>query len=377
MIYLDYAATTPVDDDVLDTFNKVTKEYIGNPNSLHKLGIASKKLIEASTKQIANILNVGENEIIYTSGASEANNMAIKGIALQYKNRGCHIITTRLEHSSVIAPLSYLQQQGYEIDFVKLDETGRVDLDHLRQLIRKDTILVSISCVNSEVGVIQPIEEIANLLKKYPKIYFHSDITQAIGKIKINLESIDLASFSAQKIYGMKGIGCLIKNLKISLVPLIHGGKSTTIYRSGTPATALIASLAKTLRLISMDQQQNYQKVLGLNQYVQEKMKKSPYIHINSNPYCSPYIINFSVKKIKSETLLHALEEDDIFISTQTACSTKDTSIAVYEVTKNEEYSRNSLRISLSHLTTKQELDIFINQLQNHIERLVKVYESH
>ncbi len=131
MVYLDYAATTPVDDDVLDTFNKVTKEYIGNPNSLHKLGIASKKLIEASTKQIASILNVKESEIIYTSGASEANNMAIKGIAFKYKNRGCHIITTRLEHSSVIAPLSYLQQMGYEIDFVNLDETGRVDLNHL------------------------------------------------------------------------------------------------------------------------------------------------------------------------------------------------------------------------------------------------------
>lgn len=377
MIYLDYAATTPVDDDVLDTFNKVTKEYIGNPNSLHKLGISSKKLIEAATRQIASILNIRESEIIYTSGASESNNMAIKGIALKYKSRGCHIITTRLEHSSVIAPLSYLQQMGYEIDFVNLDEMGRVDLNHLRKLIREDTILVSISSVNSEIGVIQPVEAIADLLKKYPKVYFHSDITQAIGKININLEKIDLASFSAQKIYGMKGIGCLVKKEKIALVPLIHGGKSTTIYRSGTPATALIASLAKSLRLVSTSRCQNYQKVLELNQYVQEKLNKNPYIHINSNPYCSPYIINFSVKKIKPETLLHALEESDIFISTQTACSTGDKSTAVYEVTKNEEYARSSLRISFSHLTTKQDLDIFINQLKSHIERLVELYEGH
>lgn len=377
MVYLDYAATTPVDDDVLDTFNKVTKEYIGNPNSLHKLGIASKKLIEASTKQIASILNVKESEIIYTSGASEANNMAIKGIAFKYKNRGCHIITTRLEHSSVIAPLSYLQQMGYEIDFVNLDETGRVDLNHLSKLIREDTILVSISSVNSEVGVIQPIKEIAELLQRYPKVYFHSDVTQAIGKININLGLIDLASFSAQKIYGMKGIGCLIRKEKITLVPLIHGGKSTTIYRSGTPATALIASLAKALRLVSMRQQENYQKVLQLNQYVQEKMGKNSYIHINSNSYCSPYIINFSVKNIEPETLLHALEGDDIFLSTQTACSTKDQSTAVYEVTKDEEYSKSSLRVSLSHLTTKKELDIFMNQLKGYIERLVELYESH
>ena len=160
MIYLDYSATTPVDDRVLDTFVKVTKDYIGNPNSLHELGVEAKKLIDASTKQIADILKVKENEVIYTSGASEANNMAIKGICFKYKNRGKHIITTTLEHSSVLEVFKYLENEGFEVSYAKLDENGVVDIDELKKIIRDDTILVSICSVNSEVGVRQPVEEI-------------------------------------------------------------------------------------------------------------------------------------------------------------------------------------------------------------------------
>ncbi len=376
MIYLDYSATTPVNNEVLETFSKVTKEYIGNPNSLHKLGLEAKKLIEAATKQIADILNVNEKEIVYTSGASEANNTAIKGICLKYQNRGKHIITTRLEHSSVIAPISYLQSLGFEVDFVDMDKNGKVDLEHLKSLIRDDTILVSIASVNSEVGVVQPIEKIGEILKEYNKLYFHSDITQAIGKVDVNLENVDLASFSAQKIYGIKGIGALIKKEKIVIEPLIHGGKSTTIYRSGTPAVGLIVSLAKALRLIEEKKSENYQHVDNLNKYLKEKLEKNKYIHINSNHYCSPYILNFSIKNIKPETMLHALEEDDIYISTQTACSTGTKSIAVYEVTKNDEYAKHSVRVSLSHLTTKNEIDIFLEKLNQKIEGLEKLNES-
>ena len=199
MIYLDYSATTPVDDRVLDTFVKVTKDYIGNPNSLHELGVEAKKLIDASTKQIADILKVKENEIIYTSGASEANNMAIKGICFKYKNRGKHIITTTLEHSSVLEVFKYLENEGFEVSYAKLDENGVVDIDELKKIIRDDTILVSICSVNSEVGVRQPVEEIGLMLKDYPKLYFHSDVTQSIGKEKVDFTNIDLASFSGQK----------------------------------------------------------------------------------------------------------------------------------------------------------------------------------
>ena len=202
MIYLDYSATTPVNEEVLNTFDLVTRNYIGNPNSLHKLGTDAKKLIDAATKQIADILNVDSSEVIYTSGASEANNLAIKGIC--FKHHGKHIITTELEHSSVSETVKYLETQlGYEVSYVKLDSNGLVDLGDLKGLIRDDTILVTIAAVNSEVGICQDIKAISKILKDYPKVYFHSDMTQAIGKLKVDLSYVDLASISGQKFYGM------------------------------------------------------------------------------------------------------------------------------------------------------------------------------
>ena len=359
MIYLDYSATTPVDSEVIDTYSKVCRDFIGNPNSLHKLGVEANKLIDASTKQIANILGVKPSEIIYTSGASEANNTAIKGIALKYQNRGKHIITTELEHSSVIAPMSYLSSNGFEIDFVKLDENGLVDLEDLENKLRDDTILVSIASVNSEVGVAQPIDKIASIVKKYPKCYFHSDVTQSIGKEKVDFTNIDLASFSAQKFFGMKGVGCLIKKENIVIEPLIHGGKSTTIYRSGTPATPLIASVAKALRLAYEDFDYKTKMVTEIHDYLIDKIKDLD-IYINSNSYCLPNMVNISLKNIKPETMQHALEEYDIYISTQTACSTGEYSKAVYAVTRDKEKSRHSIRVSLSYKTTKEEIDEFV-----------------
>lgn len=369
MIYLDYSATTPVNENVLDTYVKVTKEFIGNPNSLHSLGVNAKKLIDASTSQIASILGVKTSEVIYTSGASEANNQAIKGICLKYQNRGKHIISTELEHSSIIAPLAYLENLGFDVDFVKLDENGVVDLEDLKRLMRDDTILVTIASVNSEVGVRQPIEEISKIVKEYPKCYFHSDVTQSIGKEKIDLSVVDLASFSGQKFYGMKSIGCLIKKESIAIEPLIHGGKSTTIFRSGTPATPLIASLAKALRLAYEDFDKKLDVVKELNSYLKEELSKLD-VFINSNDYCVPHILNISLKGIKSETMLHALEGHEIYVSTQTACSTGNYSKAVYAVVRDEERAGKSLRISLSYLTTKEELNRFISVFKKLLEEL-------
>lgn len=369
MIYLDYSATTPVDDRVLDTFVKVTRDYIGNPNSLHELGVEAKKLIDASTKQIADILKVKESEVIYTSGASEANNMAIKGICFKYKNRGKHIITTTLEHSSVLEVFKYLESEGFEVSYAKLDENGVVDIDELKKIIRDDTILVSICSVNSEVGVRQPVEEIGLLLKDYPKLYFHSDVTQSIGKEKVDFTNIDLASFSGQKFYGMKGVGCLIKKESIILESLIHGGKSTTVFRSGTPATALIVSLAKAMRLAYENYEEKRRKVIELNNYLIDGLSKLN-IDINSNDKCIPHIVNLSLRNIKSETMLHALEKDNIYISTQTACSQGNYSLAVFSVTNDKEKASRSIRISLSHLTTKEEIDKFIEIFKNNLDKL-------
>ncbi len=372
MIYLDYSATTPTNDEVLDTFVKVSKEFIGNPNSLHTLGRKSADLIDAATKQIADILEVKPKEIIYTSGASESNNTVIKGICLQYQNRGKHIITTNFEHSSIYGPLSYLQTLGFEVDFVKADENGVVDLDDLKHLLRDDTILVSITAVNSEIGIIEPIEEIGEILKDYPKCFFHSDLTQIIGKKKVNLENIDLASFSAHKIFGIKGIGGLIKKEKINLIPLIHGGKSTTIYRSGTPAVALIASLSKAMRLAYQNIEDNYKYVEKFNSKLRNELGKYSTIHINSNDKCLPYILNLSVLGVKPETMLHALEEKEIYISTQTACASSNSySKAVYSLTGSKALAETSIRISISYVTKEEEIDTFLKVFVDTVDRLM------
>jgi len=371
MIYLDYSATTPTAEEVLDTFVKVSKRFIGNPNSLHKLGTDSRELIDASSRQIADILKINTKEIIYTSGASESNNMAIKGICLQYQNRGKHIITTNFEHSSIYGPISYLQTLGFEVDFVKTDSNGVVDLEDLKKLLREDTILVSITAVNSEIGIVEPIEEIGEMLKDYPKCFFHSDLTQLIGKKEINLENIDLASFSAHKIFGIKGIGCLIKKEKINITPLIHGGKSTTIYRSGTPQVALIASLAKALRLAVENLKDNYLYVEKLNNKVKRELSKYSTIHINSNDKCLPHILNISVLGVKPETMLHALEEKEIYISTQTACASSDSySKAVYSLTNDKDLASSSIRISISYITTEEDIDAFIKEFIDCVNRL-------
>lgn len=367
MVYLDYSATTPVNEEVLNTYVEVTKKYIGNPNSLHKLGVEAKQLIDAATKQVADIFGVSSNEVIYTSGASEANNLAIKGIC--FKHTGKHIITTELEHSSVSEAVKYMEKLGYQVSYVKLDNKGLVDLADLENLIRDDTVLVSIAAVNSEVGVVQDLEAISKIVKKYPKVFFHSDMTQSIGKMKVNLAYVDLASVSAQKFYGMKGIGCLIKKANIDIEPLIHGGKSTTIFRSGTPATPLIVSFAKALRLAYVDFDKKNQHVLELHDYLINRLNSLDVL-INSNEFCLPYIVNISLKGIKPETMLHALEQDDIYISTQTACSTGNYSLAVFAVTNDMEKASHSIRVSLSYLTTKVEIDIFVNSLEKHISEL-------
>ena len=249
MIYLDYSATTKPNSGVLDTFIKCSNDYIGNPNSLHKLGVEAKNLIDSATLQISDLLNLKNSKIIYTSGSTESNNLAILGVCNMYKTRGKHIITTKLEHSSIYGPLKQLEELGYIIDYVKLDKSGIVDLEDLKRLITNDTILVSICTVNSEIGLLQPIDEIAAIVKKYPRCIFHTDATQAIGKVKINLDNADLVSFSAHKFFGIKGIGALVKKDNIELKPIISGGSSTTIYRSGTPSVPLIVSISKALRL--------------------------------------------------------------------------------------------------------------------------------
>ena len=368
MTYLDYSATTPVNKEVLDSFNKVTTNFIGNPNSLHRLGVEAKELIDEATHQIAQILNIKDDEIIYTSGASESNNTALKGICSKYQNRGKKILTTKLEHSSIYGALGYLQKNGFTLDFIELNENGEIDINDLKNKLTDDVILVTISHVNSELGIKQNVNEIGKIIHENSKAYFHVDMTQSIGKIKVSFENIDLASFTAHKIYGLKGIGALFLKKGIVIDNLIHGGKSTSVYRSGTPSAALIVSFSKALRLIYNDIDEKYKHVLELNNYLKNNLK----CEINSTPSSIPHILNLSVLNIKPETVLHALEKYDIFISTQSACSTGDTSTSVYAVTKDIEKAKHSIRISLSYLTTMDEVKYFIKCFNEVLEEYGK-----
>ena len=371
MIYLDNSATTMVDDRVLETFNKVCKNYPGNSNSLHSLGIKSKELEEYATEKISNLLGVKPSEIIYTSGASESNNTVLKGVASKYKNRGNHIITTPLEHSSILETCKYLENKGFIIDYVKIKDNGLIDIEDLERLLTDNTILVSVAYVDSELGIRQDIDTISKIVKKHPKCYFHVDATQAIGKIKVDPTSIDFISMSAHKIFGLKGIGLLIKKDNIVIDNLTHGGKSTTIYRSGTPALPLICSLMKALELVIPNIDKNYEYVSSLSRKIKDNLKKYDNIHINSTENSIPYIINFSVIGVKPETFIHTMEEEDIYLSTKSACSTSDVSLSVDSIYHNREISMSSIRISLSYKNTEEEIDKFIKAFDKIYNKLV------
>ena len=253
MIYLDYSATTPILLDVLDSYNKASKDYIGNPNSIHDLGIKSKELLNSAILQMCEILHIQKEELIFTDGSTEANNMAFKGI--QVKGKKKHIIVSKLEHPSIYAICDYLKTLGYEISYVNNDEQGLIDFEDLKKKIKPETILVSICAVNSEVGIRQPLKTLRQIIKKAnPKTLFHSDITQALGKVNVNLHDVDLASASAHKIYGPKGIGFLYKAQNVNLNPLIHGSsKGFNDLKPGTPPLPLIVAFSKALRIMMTD----------------------------------------------------------------------------------------------------------------------------
>lgn len=370
MIYFDNSATTMVDDRVLEIFDKVCVNYPGNSNSIHSLGVKSKELEDYATNKIASLLGVKSSEIIYTSGASESNNTVLKGIASKYRTRGNHIITSYLEHSSILETCKYLEEKGFIIDYVKIKEDGLIDLDNLRELINDKTILVSIALVDSELGIKQNIKEISNIVRNYPKCYLHVDATQAIGKVKVDFRVADFLSMSGHKIFGMKGIGLLLKKENIVIDNLIHGGKSSSSYRSGTPALPLICSLMRALEIIIPKIDDNYSYVEVLNKRIMDNLKKYEGVHINSTENSIPYIINFGINNIKPETFIHAMEEYDIYISTRSACSTSDISKAVDSIYHDKEISSHSIRISLSYKNTIEEVyrfneifDVIYNKL--------------
>jgi len=369
VIYLDYSATTKPDDQVLHHFNDLVSNNFANPNSSHLLGLEAKTLIDDGILNISEFFGVDPTEVIFTSGASEANNLAIKGIASNSDRK--QIITTALEHSSIFGPIGYLQKLGYQIDFVNLTKEGVVNLEHLRSLLSEDTLLVSIGAVESEIGIRQPIEEIGLILREYPDIHFHSDITQCLGKGFIDLSHVDLASFSGHKIYCFKGIGGLIKKKKIKLSPLVHGGKSTTIFRSGTPATELISSLSESFNLFKGTLEANYLYVENLNKKLRKKLAEYSNVFINSTAYSIPHILNISIIGINANEIQKYFEKHHIFFSTKTACaSNEDLSRSILTLTQDPKRAASSIRISISYKTTEEELIRFCKLFDQYMEEI-------
>ncbi len=366
MIYLDYAANTPVDDEVLDEFVKTTRKYIANPNSSHPLGKMAKDEIDKVSEEIAKYFNTNKESIIYTSGSSESNNLVLKGICEKRKNLGNKIIISSVEHSSIVAPCNYLASHGYDVSVIPLTKEGTVDLKVLEEELDDKTILVSICAVDSELGTIQPIQEISKLVKKYPNVLFHTDATQAIGKVEMDYRGVDFISFGPHKFYGLNGFGVLVNVNNNVLIPLIHGGKSTTIFRSGTPVTANVIALGKAFDIAVNKQKERCEYIKKLNTKLREFFSKVDYVHINSPIGAMPNTLNISLINKDTKKVLKELEDNEIYLSTTTACALGNSpSKSVLAITGDEELASNTLRISISHLTTEDEINKFIEVFKN------------
>lgn len=361
MVYLDYSAATPPEEEVLKTFYDISKRYYANPNVSHEFGLEAKRVVDESTKLIANLLGVLEEEVIYTSGASESNNLVIKGICQRYKNRGKHILISSLEHTSITKSAAVMQSLGFEVEIIPVTKDGVVDLDSLKSMLRDDTILVSVCSVDSELGLIQPIEEIGEILKDYPNCIFHTDASLSVGKVGIDYSSAQLITVTPHKFYGLMGCGILIKRKDVFLIPQIDGGRSTTIYRSGTPEVASIKAASVALSIALSKEDERFEYVKKLSSYLKSELAKYKNVYINNTENSIPHTINFSVKKINSVDIQKRLSDNQIYVSTKTSCCPVNTpSKLVYALTKDKALSSSSLRVSISHLTTKNDIDEFL-----------------
>ncbi len=368
MTYLDYSTTTPVALDALDTYMKVSKEYIASPNSNHPLGQKSLDFLNNITKEISNMFNIMEREIIYTSGGVEANNMALIGLCLERHNKGKHIITSKLEHPSIYKICDYLTSLGFEVSYVDNDEDGLINFDDLKRLVREDTILVSICAVNAETGVRQPLKMLRQIIKKENEhTVFHSDLSQAIGKTTVNFRDIDLGSVSSHKFYGPKGIGFLYKNDAIKLAPLLFGDLKNNMANNSIIPLPLIASMKDALKLTLKDTEKREKYINLLNERIISKISNLEGIKINKTKYSIPHMISISFDKVSSFELANNLSKKDICVSTNKPGEICSSIMAIYN---DLDRSKSCMRISLSHMTTVLEVNRFLEVFEVEYNKL-------
>ncbi|MFK2824683.1 cysteine desulfurase family protein [Bacillus sp. B190/17] len=376
MIYFDNSATTRPYKEALSAFVKVNEQFFGNPSSLHHLGVQAERLLTEARKQIASLVGAEPEEIIFTSGGTESNNLALKGAALANRHRGNHIITQQTEHPSVINACRQLEDVGFRVTYLPVDKEGRVSVKELEQTLTNETIIVSIMHVNNETGTIQPVKQISRLLREYPRALFHVDDVQGRGKVGLDLEGIDLCSLSAHKFHGLKGNGVLYKKKQIKLSSLLSGGNQESGWRSGTENTGGLAAMAKALRLTEEKRKEHIDMMKEIQLFLRTELKQidGTVIHTPEEG-CAPHILNFSIAGMKGEVLIHALEEKGCYLSTTSACSSKQkkTSAVLTAMGVSREEADSSIRLSLSYENTMEEARSFIRLLKETIPNLTRV----
>ncbi|MBM6994881.1 cysteine desulfurase [Paenibacillus sp. DXFW5] len=375
MIYFDHAATTPPYEDVAKTVAEVMARHYGNPSSLHRLGEESSKLLDKARDVSAAALGVRPREIVFTGGATESNNMAIKGAALQFAGRGKHLITTETEHPSVLESVKQLVSWGWEATVLPVDGNGNVTAEQVREALRPDTVLVSVMHVNNETGAVQPVEDIGRLLKSAaPRVLFHVDGVQGFGKLPLSLTDggIDLYSLSAHKLRGPKGVGLLYVREGLQLAPLLAGGGQEGGYRSGTENIPYIVAFSKALRLAAEGRDARATVMYRLREQLIQGLAELPELAVNSSAQGAPHIVHFSYPGMKAEALLHMLEEEGFYVSTRSACSSKrsEPSRILLAMGKSKEIASSGIRISMGDEHEERDIDALLAALKQSVKRL-------
>ncbi len=369
MIYLDYSAHTSPDPRVLERFLSVAREYPGNANAPHAEGESARALLDSSISAIASFFGAEPEEVIMTSGATEGNNMAIKGSLRLLRHVGRHAVTTPVEHASVTAPLSACREEGWRVDVVSMDDGGRVRMDELRAALSPDTVLVSCCMVDSELGIVQDVDAIADIVHEKPNRFLHVDATQAVGKIPVRFGKADFMTLSAHKFYGVGGVGVLLKKRGAPMEPLLHGGRGQSDSRSGTAPLELIASTAEALGLCAEEADARFRQVSALNARLRAALACMQGLRINSPQGAIPHILNLGIVGLRAEGAVSFLSECGICLSAKSACSYPGTpSKPVYAMSRDKRRARESFRISLSHLTTDAEIAMLTEKIAEMIE---------
>lgn len=380
MIYFDNSATTKIAPGTLQTYQAVSEQFYGNPSSLHVVGEKAFHLLEQSRQQIADLLNVQSDEIYFTSGGTEGDNWVLKGTAIEKSAFGKHLITTSVEHPTIIKSMQQLEKLGFEVTYLPVDKFGRINPADLKAAIRSDTILVSIMAVNNEIGTCQPLMAAAEILKDYPNIHFHVDAVQGIGKgiqKEIFNDRVDFVTLSGHKFHGPRGTGILYKKRDRHLAPLLTGGGQEHDLRSGTENVPAIAAMAKALRLLLTDEAQKVQKQAAIRERIYQHVSQAEKTVMFSQltPDFAPHILCFAIKGVRGETTVHAFEEHEIYISTTSACSSKKgmESSTLKAMHVNEKIATSAIRISLDEYNTLAEADEFIKAFDQINHRFKKI----